>query len=108
MFSDDEILGLVNQARASCYQGAAPGVVGAPELNISPELREKLKNVLLGVFKLLFTQFMTTSVVQQGLQRGPAPAPGPGPAEATVISSTPPPPAAGGAPPDLPPEETNP
>ena len=86
MFSDDEILGMVNQARARSFQGGAP--VGAPPavgFDIPPELKEKLKNILMGLFQLIFTQFLTTSgVTQQGLQRGP------GPGEATVLPPKPP------------------
>lgn len=91
MFSDDEILGMVNQARANCYQASGPpGAVGAPGavgLTIDPALKEKLKAILLGLFQLIFTQFMTGApVVQQGLQRGPGPIEiGPTPAPAVPV-----------------------
>ena len=84
MFSDDEILGMVNQARASSFQGAAPTGTSAAGFDIPPELKEKFKNILMGLFRLIFAEFMSVSAVhQQGLQRGP------GPGEAVVLPMPP-------------------
>ena len=82
MFTDDEILGLVKQARASCSQASAPpGAVGAPTagLTIDPALKEKFKAILLGMLQLIFAQFMTAAPVSPPVSPPVAPSLPPAP-----------------------------
>lgn len=53
MFSPEEIQEIAVEAQASLPQSVSM----SPEAALSPEMKAKLRTILLGVFKLVFTTF---------------------------------------------------